>query len=94
MTKVATHIERIFELEGFRIRIIDREGNVVDEGTSGLPAYEGNTRKLKGSATVAEWQRSRFADVYKGYQCQVLKADGSVAVGQTKLETVRSTYKK
>jgi len=47
---------------------------------------------MKGVATVAGWKEVRFRQMYTGFEVNVLKADGSVAPGNTRLTTVRGTY--
>ncbi len=49
-------------------------------------------RKLGGAKTVEQWKRERFEATYPGYTCNVLRADGRIAVGQTSLQTVRNSY--
>lgn len=41
--------------------------------------------------TVADW-KNRFNRIYPGYTVEVLEADGGIAHGNTKLESVRATY--
>ena len=97
MTKLATRINEITEVEGFRIILKNLDGNSISNDESGYPSYGKKfINKMKDNATVQEWKDSRFADVFAGFPvtCHVLKQDGTEAVGQTKLKTVRESYKK
>ena len=90
MTTLATRIRELSDLEGFDIQVLDNAGNPADPKINGLPAYP-HERKAKGTTTVNEW-KARFHNTYSGYTCDVLNSDGSVAHGNTKLESVRATY--
>ncbi|MCK6437594.1 hypothetical protein [Rivihabitans pingtungensis] len=90
MTTLATRIRALSDLEGFDIQVFDHKGDAADLKTNGLPPYP-HERKAKGSTTVAEW-KGRFNKTYPNYSCEILEADGSVAHGNTKLESVRATY--
>lgn len=91
MTTIATRLREIGELEGFDVEILDLSGKSLDLKTNGFPRYDFD-RKAKGSMTVSEWKDRRFRKVYGGYDCRVLNGDGSVAHGNTRLESVRATY--
>lgn len=92
MTTVLTRIREIAEKEGFEIWHIKRHTKnirVTENGAMGKYDFD---KRMKGSKTVNRWLKERFQKVYPGMTCSVLNADGSVAKGQTKLETVRHTY--
>jgi hypothetical protein len=91
MTMVVTRQREISDKEGFDIVVI-RDGDPVEATENGLMGRYDFEKKLKGSKTVNEWRKERFETSYPGLSCRVLNADGSEAVGQTKLETVRATY--
>ena len=92
MTTVLTRTNQIFAREGFSVIVKNkRTGRPVQLGRNGVLGPYPYRRKLKDSATVADW-RTRFENDYPGYTCVVLKADGERATGQTLLETVRATY--
>ena len=92
MTTVLTRIYQIFACEGFSIVVKNkRTGRRITLGRHGILGQYPFNRKLKDSATVADW-RARFEETYPGYSCDVLKADGKKASGQTLLGTVRDTY--
>lgn len=90
MTTLATRIRALSDLEGFDIQVFDNEGSPADPKTNGLPAYP-YEKKARSSITVSDW-KARFRKAYPGYTCEVLNADGSIAHGNTKLESVRQTY--
>ncbi len=91
MTTLATRIRELSDLEGFDVQVLDQAGTTpADPKTNGLPAYP-HERKAKSSITVADW-KARFHKAYPNYTCNVLNSDGSIAHGNTKLESVRETY--
>ena len=92
MTTVLTRTNQIFARDGFSIVVRNRKtGKRIRLERNGVLGPYPFTRKLKDSATVAVW-RTRFEGTYPGYTCDVLKADGKKAGGQTLLGTVRATY--
>ena len=70
---------------------ITKDGAVVDTRINGLAKYPFD-RKLKGTATVAQWKTQRFEATYPGYDCRVLYGDGREANGNATLNTVRESY--
>ena len=90
MTTLATRMRALSELEGFDVEVIDAAGNSADLKGNGFVAYP-HERKAKGATTVTDW-KTRFHNAYPGYSCNVLNEDGSIAHGNTKLESVRATY--
>jgi hypothetical protein len=96
VTKLATRIDEIEKIEGFRIVLKKLDGTIISNDQAGYPLYGEHKKKLKGTATVQEWKKNRFAPVYAGHgvTCDVLYSDGTVAVGQTSLSVVRDTYPK
>lgn len=93
MTTVATRVREIGDKEGFDIIVTTTKGKRVDPAKNGvLKGSYPFEKKLKGTKTVSDWARDRFEKTYPGYSCEVLKADGEVATGQTQLQTVRKTY--
>ncbi len=83
---------RIFEVEGFEVRIKhDRDGRDVRSDKAKVKQYPFK-RALKHSLNVKTWRDGRFARAYPGYQVDVLDAHGRVAHGGTLLGTVRDGY--
>jgi len=91
MTTLATRLRYLGDLEGFDIEVLDQNGNVVDPKTNGFEKYDFD-RRSKGSTTVSEWKEKRFKATYPGHNCRVLKADGTEAHGNVKLDSIRITY--
>ncbi len=92
MTTVLTRTNQIFARDGFSIVVKNKKtGKRIKLGRNGVLGPYPFARKLKDSATVAVWC-ARFEVTYPGYTCDVLKADGKKATGQTLLGTVRATY--
>jgi hypothetical protein len=92
MTMLLTRIKEIAIREGFEIWEVRRHGKLVRVTENGVLSPYPFSRKMAASKTVNEWLVERFAPSYPGYSCVILKGNGSRAVGQTKLGTVRNTY--
>jgi hypothetical protein len=91
MVTVATRARRISEREKFDIMVKRNVKPVAVTKNGVLGTYE-YMKALKSDKTVAQWREDRFEASYPGYTCDVLLGDGSVAIGQTKLSTVRDSY--
>lgn len=84
--------QRIFEVEGFDVRILHGRGQRdVRSDKSNVKQY-GFKRALKHSKNVKDWRNGRFADTYPGFDVEVLNAWGGRVHGGTLLGTVRDTY--
>jgi hypothetical protein len=92
VTTVLTRMREIADKEGFDITDIKMSGKILRITKNGLMGKYDFDKKMKGSKTVNKWIKERFEACYPGYSCNVLNGDGTVAKGQTKLETVRKTY--
>jgi hypothetical protein len=92
MTMLMTRVEEIFTREGFMIEVTRNGKPLKDLKKEGVLGPFQFDRKLAGSKSVQDWKTDRFEKCYPGYSCNVLKADGTTAVGQTLLSTVRNTY--
>lgn len=91
MPKVSFIEKRIFEMEGFHVDFIGQDGkNIRDEKQ--IPRQYEAERMTRNSFSVGEYKEKKLKKQFPGYDFKVLKADGSVASGQTKLATVRDTY--
>lgn len=91
MAKIGSVEKQIRKLEEFDVQFLHAGGRDVRADKQDVPGYDYD-RKLKGSATVADWIVGRFKKKYPGYGVRVLKADGTKASGQTRLTTVRDSY--
>ena len=84
--------QRIFDIEGFDVRILHaRDSRDVRSDKSSVKQY-GYKRALKHSKSVKAWRDSRFARTYPGFSVEVLDASRRVAHGGTLLGTVRDSY--
>ena len=92
MTKLATRIDEIQKIEKFRIVVKNLTGVRIPDDTAGYPPYKYD-RKLKDASTVQDFKNTRLNEQFAGFGviCEVLNADGTEAVGQTKLKTVRES---
>jgi hypothetical protein len=92
------HVERrIFEVEGFDVRLRysgpgPTRGRDVRGDRRNLPSY-GYRRAARGTDTVAAWVQGRFAKQYPGFAVDVLDVHRRPVHGQTRLESVRATYR-
>lgn len=89
MPKVKNVEKKIYDVEGFEVRIT-KDGKDV-RGDASLPNQYQAHRMSKNAFSVKDW-KEKFHRQYPGYEADVLKADGGKASGQTKLSTVRDTY--
>lgn len=76
---------QVFELEEVKIVVRAPRGQSV-------PSYD-YERKADKSSSVAEWSDKRLKPSLKDVEFEIVKGDGSVPHGRTKMETVRSSYK-
>lgn len=84
--------KKIREIEGFDVRVKDREGKDIRGDKKDIPQYTFQNAAKK-DMTVSEWKNSRFASKYPGFMADVLDGAGNpIASGQMKLETVRNSY--
>lgn len=58
----------------------------------GMPSYP-FARAASQDSTVETWKATRFRPIYPGFDVEVLLADRSAAQGNTKLHTVRESYR-
>jgi hypothetical protein len=91
MVTVATRVRGISDREGFDI-VVKHNKKAVDVKKNGLLGAYDYKKKLKATKTVNEWKKERFEVSYPGYTCDVLMGDGTVAVGQKSLQSVRDSY--
>ncbi|MCC9623943.1 hypothetical protein LPB41_19870 [Thalassospira sp. MA62] len=93
MTTVRTRADEIFAKEGFSVCIrhnTEARKKVSMERNGVIGAYN-KAKKTSGRTTVSQW-KTKFELNNPGYTCDILLADGTVAAGQTLLETVRKSY--
>lgn len=83
--------QRIFDVEGFEIRIKDAKGDEL-KPTDTLPVMYPLSKGSYNNWRVAEWETNKFARYYPDYQVEVLDSQGNVVRRNTTLGTVRDTY--
>jgi hypothetical protein len=91
MAKVRNVEKRIWDLEGFAVRILHLGGRDVRGDRSGLPQYPFQY-PAKNDMTVEAWKENRFHPTYPGFEVDVEDAYGHSVHGNTKLGTLRDTY--
>lgn len=86
-------VERqMWDREGFEVAVRHPNGRDVRSDKTAIPGYR-YSKAAKNDWTVAEWKRRRFGKEYPGFNAAVHFSDGSEAPGNTKLWTVRHTYR-
>ncbi len=83
--------EKIWEIEGFRVRFIDRETGRTAHADTHVAPY-GERKASKNSWSVAEWKKKKFSHKYPDYEVEVLCKYQERAPGRMVLGTVRDTY--
>jgi hypothetical protein len=89
MKLTKTVAEQIFEVEGFEVRFVSRDGSDITQRRVDDYRYE---RAARHNWTVARWRDNRFTPNYPDFDVEVLAGDGRVVHGKTLLSTVRGTY--
>ena len=93
MATVRSVARQIKRLEGFAVRFLHPDGHDVRGDRSHMPGYD-YKRMGPNSFRVSQWIERRFRPKYTGFAVEVLKADGSKAHGNTRLSSVRDTYRR
>ncbi|MCX6008018.1 MAG: hypothetical protein NTZ34_12275 [Chloroflexi bacterium] len=83
---------RIRKIEGFRVVIKDKSGRDIRSDMAHLSNYQ-YSRKTRKDMTVQDWKRTKFNKQYPGYKVTVIDGPGNAVVGNTKIGTVRESYK-
>jgi hypothetical protein len=91
MAKVKTVEKKIWDIEGFDVRILHLDRRDVRGDMQGLPSYTFE-RAAKNEMTVADWREIRFKHIYAGFEVEVVNGNGEAAHGATKLGNVRDSY--
>lgn len=73
------------------MRIKHLGGTDVRSDRTGMPPWPYD-HAARDAWTVADWRRKRFAHVYPGFDVDVLDRRHQPVAGQTRLESVRTTY--
>ncbi|HMC43439.1 MAG TPA: hypothetical protein VKI20_10560 [Acidimicrobiales bacterium] len=91
MSRIKNVEKRIWDVEGFAVRILWPDGRDVRGDKAGMPMYPYD-RAAKNSTNVATWREQRFHRAFPGFDVEVLDADGEPVHGNTLLSSVRDTY--
>jgi hypothetical protein len=91
MSSVANVERKIRRIEGFRARILHLNGADVRGDREGLPQYHYH-RAADSDITVEAWKETRFRPSYPGFDVEVIDRRGRPIQGNTKLDTVRTSY--
>ena len=92
MAKIKNIEKKIWDIEGFDVRILHYDGRDARGDLSGLPNSYAYERAAKNDMTVESWKSIRFKPVYPGFDIDVQDGDGNSVQGNTKLGTVRDSY--
>ena len=91
MSSVANVERKIKRVEGFRVRILHLNGADVRGDREGLPQYAYH-RAADKDVTVETWKETRFRPSFPGFEVDVVDVRGNSVQGNTKLDTVRTSY--
>lgn len=91
MSRVKNVEKRMWDVEGFAVRILHPDGTDVRGDRMGLPQYP-YQRAAENDITVETWKATRFRPSYPGFEVDVVDGDGTSVQGNTKLRTVRESY--
>ncbi|GAC1433697.1 MAG: hypothetical protein NVSMB68_06250 [Thermoanaerobaculia bacterium] len=92
MTTIKRVENRIFKIEGFRVAIVWPDGTDVRSDKKGMPNYPFE-RAAADDITVEDWRQTRFRPHYPGFDVEVLNRRRDVVAGNTKLKTVRDSFR-
>ena len=93
MSSIANVERKIRRIEGFRVRILHLTGADVRGDREGLPQYAYH-RAAENDITVETWKGLRFRPSYPGFEVDVMDARRNSVQGNTKLGTVRESYRR
>lgn len=91
MPKVKNVEKRIEDVEGFAIRIHQRDGRDANDNTKIEPKYHFR-KAAPGNFSVKKWTSNRFKCLYTGFDAVVLNGEGEECPGKMMLKNVRATY--
>ena len=91
MARIKNVEKRIWDVEGFAVRILWPDRRDVRGDKTGMPTYPYD-RAAKNSMNVTAWREHRFHHAFPGFEVEVLDADGAPVHGNTLLSSVRDSY--
>ena len=83
--------KKIWDVEGFYVRILHLDNRDVRGDREDLPSYP-YKRASMDEKTVADWKEERFKPNYPGFNVEVVKGNREVAHGGIKLGNIRDSY--
>ena len=92
MSTIGNVERKIWRIEHFEVRFLYLDGTDIRSDKGHLPQYPYEVA-AGADTTVETWKQGRFNPTYPGYDVKVLNAHSSPVQGNTKLATVRDTYK-
>jgi hypothetical protein len=92
MVTLATRIDEIFAVEGFKIKVEDLDKDPVGLGEHGVLERYPFKKSLPGEKTVGDWKRLRFSPMRTDCDCSVLLGTGKSAKDGLALTDVRGSY--
>ncbi len=84
--------EKIEDVEGFQVNFLHQKSGNDVRGHKDIGGNYKYDYKAKNGYTVSNWIENRFKNNFPGYDVEVLNGNGEPVPGNTKLETVRSSY--
>ncbi len=81
MAKIKNIEKRIWDVEGFGVRILTSDGRDVRGDLSGVPQYYTYEKAAKNDMTVESWKATRFRPTYPGFDVDVLDGNGESVQG-------------
>lgn len=84
---------RIKRVEGFEVNFLHPDGRDV-KGNRDIGGNYTFENRAPDRFTVSHWKQNRFKDDFPGFEVEVLDGEGEAVPGNTRLDTVRSSYKK
>ena len=100
MSKIENVERKIRRIEGFVVHFRYRDGADVRGDKSGLPPYSfarGADIHVQPvplpDITVETWKQTRFRQRYPGYEVTVVDSHNAPVRGNTRLATVRESYR-
>jgi hypothetical protein len=92
MSTIGNVERKIRRVEHFEVRFLYLNGADVRSDKEGLPQYPFEVAAA-ADFTVAAWKRGRFLPAFPGYDVKVLAAGGIPVQGNTRMASIRDSYR-
>ena len=87
------NLERnIEDTEGFEVNFLHPDGTDV-KGHKKIQGDYSYEQKAPHRYTASNWKENRFKSNFPGFDVEVLDGEGEPVLGNTRLDTVRDSYK-